>query len=277
MDRVRQRNFDLHQERIRKMRPQVDTRVPQVWGLDHLRNNLKREQMLEDRYYEIDRENRILLNKMSDIMKHATYSGDRSRSGPPSLNRDRRKQDLMRITQENRQILGRIQKAQPVYNHVEWEDSYQRSATYLRNSCEYPPTLMKRKGSRTNNLLPLRGRDSTSSLREDGYHGSRIEDMPDSAPGPSGEDLKYVLNQHKRIGQKHYLVEMATDGRTLAISAYDADTKTTLELLVNDKNHRRLYREANGDYNMIADKLRVDGNQLILEMTGPYEGAISPT
>lgn len=37
----------------------------------------------------------------------------------------------------------------------------------------------------------------------------------------------------KKIGEAYYLVEMATDGRTLTISAYDGDTQKTLELLVS--------------------------------------------
>eukprot|EP00913_Durusdinium_trenchii_P004765 g4425.t1 len=51
------------------MKPQIDTRPPETMALDHVRNNLKREQLLEERYHAIDRDNRILLQKMSDIMK----------------------------------------------------------------------------------------------------------------------------------------------------------------------------------------------------------------
>merc|ERR1719191_2113132 len=94
--------------------------------------------------------------------------------------------------------------------------------------------------------------------------------------GPADE-LRYVLKEGKKIGQTYYLVEMATDGRTLAISAYDGDSRKTLELLVNDKNHRRLYRDANGDYNLIAEKLRIDGDQLILDIAGSLDpGTPSP-
>merc|ERR1719355_137470 len=131
----------MHRDRVKKMQSQVDTAVPHVCHLDHLRNNLKREQLLEERYYTIDRENKILLQKMSEIMRPQTERSDRAKSapsGPPSLNRDSRKTELMRITQENQAILKRIQQAQPVYNHVEWEDSYRRSEVYLRNKCEYP-------------------------------------------------------------------------------------------------------------------------------------------
>merc|ERR1719199_581770 len=73
-ERMRKKEHDMHKQRIKQIRPQVDTTVPTVCHLDHIRNNLKREQLLEERYYEIDRENRILLQKMSDIMRTSTYS-----------------------------------------------------------------------------------------------------------------------------------------------------------------------------------------------------------
>lgn len=254
MDRVRKRDHEMHRQRISQMRPQIDTTVPSVYHLDHLRNNLKREQILEERYFEIDRENKILLQKMSDIMKTAG-SSERGKSGPPSLNRDGRKNELMRITQENQAILKRIQQAQPVYNHVAWEDSYKKSANYLKNSAEYPIVLSKRQTSRVT-LAPLK-----SSSGFDQAPGGVCQ------PGQEGhneEELRYVLKEGRKIGETYFLVEMATDGRTLVISAFDGDQRRTRELIVNEKNHRRLYREANGDYNIIAEKLYLDGDQLRL-------------
>merc|ERR1719453_2653540 len=75
-------------------------------------------------------------------------------------------------------------------------------------------------------------------------------------------DLKFVLKEGKKIGESYYLVEMATDGRTLTISAYDGDAQQTLELLINEKNHRRLHRECGGDYSQLASRLAVDGDRL---------------
>lgn len=281
-ERNRQRNQELHRQRLKAMRPQVDTSEPGVVHLDHLRNNLKREQLLEERYFEIDRENKILLQKMSDVMRKTTYTNERGKSGPPSLNRDLRKTELMRITQENQAILKRIQKAQPIYNHVEWEDDYRRSGTYLRNKCEYPPISGRGKtSSRGNSLAPLSGtkpssasaedmRASASSARSGPFSGRSgdADGKPRSAPGAPDEDLRYVLKEGKKIGTTYYLIEMVTDGRTLAVSAYDGDAQRTLELLVSEKNHRRLFREAGGDYNLIAERLRVEGDQLVLERSG---------
>merc|ERR1719188_1665672 len=67
--------------------------------MDHFRNNLKKERLLEDRYMEIDRENSMLLKKMSDQMnKPNPYANLSTAAKPASLNRDKRKQELMAIT-----------------------------------------------------------------------------------------------------------------------------------------------------------------------------------
>jgi len=257
-------------QRIRSMKPQIDNRPPETMGLDHLRNNLKREQLLEERYHEIDRDNRILLQKMSDIMKTPSVKSGAggAHGGPVSLTRDARKAELSRITQENHSILRRIREAQPVYNHVEWEESYRRSFAHLKNSCEYPVISRKKTPTRSSSLTPL------SSNK--GKMASTTGFMNSTAPGEGGystsenEGLRYVLKEGITIHGAYWLVEMATDGRSLAITAYDGDQQKSLELLVNEKNHRKLYRDHNGDYNAIAQKLHVDtqGGQLYIDHDG---------
>lgn len=40
----------MHREKLRTMKPSIDTEEPKCLRLDHIRNNLKREQLLEERY-----------------------------------------------------------------------------------------------------------------------------------------------------------------------------------------------------------------------------------
>jgi hypothetical protein len=54
-----------------------------------------------------------------------------------SLSKERRKRELQRITKENKQILRRIQNAQPAYNHVEWEEEARKKDKILENISEF--------------------------------------------------------------------------------------------------------------------------------------------
>jgi len=289
--RNEQRRQELHREKIRTMRASVDTGEPKCLHLEHVRNNLKREQILEERYGEIDRENRILLQKMSDIMRNnntqsssssSSSSGNPNGGGGGGLNRDKRRRELVRITSENQAILKRIQGAQPMYSHVHWEESNRQNTEYLRNCCEYPLVLRRgssqkpggsstRGGGSSGVGLGGGNNDSSEGNKLAGYIGGSGGGTGTGAGGNGGSsganaggDLKYLLKEGKKIGEAYYLVEMATDGRTLTISAYDGDTQKTLELLVSEKNHRKLYREANGDYGVLASRLRVLGERLQL-------------
>lgn len=278
-ERLRQKDMEMQRQRLKAMKPQVDTTVPGVVHLTHLKTNLKREQLLEERYFEIDRENKILLQKMSDIMRHTTYKNERPKSGGASLNRDHRKNELTRVTNENNAILKRIQTAQPEYNHVKWEDDFQNSEVYLVNKNLYPE-VHSRPGSKRNmnkTRMSMSGgllvgtKPSTASpdmARSPASTTRSSPALPKSAPSDIDENLKYVLKEGKKIDSIYYLIEMVTDGRTLAISAYDGDAQRTLELLVSEKNHRSLYRDSDGDYNLVAERLRVAGGQLILDRLG---------
>jgi len=255
---------ERHKRALREMKPGIDTTEPKTCSLQHLRNNLKREQLLEDRYMEIDRENRILLQKMSDVMRKPAFEYRSKVKGPVSMTKDARKHDLIRITQENQAILRRIQTAAPVYNHLQWEESHRRNELYLRNACEYPVVLR-------NNSAPSLGRSQRIPGGTMEKEKDKLDELLEAeerkeqeADGKDEEDLSSVLKEGRKIGDSYYLVEMSTDGRTLTISAYDGDTQQTLELLINEKNHRKLHRECDGDYSQLATRLAVEGDRLLL-------------
>eukprot|EP00913_Durusdinium_trenchii_P021812 g20494.t1 len=210
--RIKAREQQMHRERVRNMKSTVDTGMPTVATLEHVK---------------IDRDNRILLKKMTEIMKQqTTFPPSERKPGPSSLNKDARRKELLRITRENQSILKRIQQAQPVYNHEE--------------------------GAMTSRSAPSTSRAPPKDLAE-------------------GANQKYVLKEGMKLSDTYYLVDMSTDGRNLFVSAYDNSSSTTLELVIKDpgspeKLHRQLYRETNGDYRRIADRLKVtEEGKLLLD------------
>jgi len=231
--------------------------------------------MLEERYTEIDRENRILLKKMTDIAKHQHIPQLSARQpGPQSLNREARKKELLRITKDNQSILKRIQQAQPVYNHVELEGTHRRNLSYLKNCSEFPLVLRSARG-RPSELVPLAGAGAPQASRPASARSSKTAPAGEDASDPPSTCLEYVLKDGKMIGDTYYLIEMATDGRALYVSAYEGDTQTTLELTVEEKVHRKLFRETDGDYSLIAQQLTVDDDRLVLVEGGASLGELS--
>ena len=132
----------LHKKRIRNMKAAIDNKAPK--RPTHMKKNLKREQMMEERYATIERENRLLLEKMSAIMQGGHGIDNRLRKPAnvgSSMNKSYRKRELQRITKENQAILRRIQACEPSLNRAVWEEDRRQNEKLLRNICENPFVL----------------------------------------------------------------------------------------------------------------------------------------
>mmetsp|Transcript_117977 Transcript_117977/g.334594 ORF Transcript_117977/g.334594 Transcript_117977/m.334594 type:complete len:359 (-) Transcript_117977:69-1145(-) len=280
--RLESRRHELHRQRMRSVGPIVDTREPIAAQMDHVRTNLKKEQKMEERYSEIDRENRILLTKMSDIMKQQSPrpTFDAPRAGPQSLNSNARKKELLRITRDNQMILRRIQQAQPVYNHVSWEGTSRREAAYLRNCAEYPLVLRSARRAPNHQASELRALlpepPTEESRARDGLMLSARGPPPSAGRSAGPEEMTCVLKAGRKISDKYYLIEMVTDGQVLHVSAFDGDARTSMELVVKEREHRQLHQETGGDYARIADRLGVEGGALVLEEPPPPSPSAPP-
>ncbi len=136
MRRWDERCKEIHRKKLADMKPSIDSHQPIRYK--HLKKRAKREQILEggyeeltlDRYTEIERENRILLEKMTHIMggknagmrrpltaaSNSQTSLHTSMLQKRSLNKEQRKKELLKITMENQAILKRLQDKQPIYN-----------------------------------------------------------------------------------------------------------------------------------------------------------------
>lgn len=162
----------MHKEKLSKVKASIDNRPPKKMA--HLKRNLKREQMREgtwrscavailrtmpgagmrvrlshfvprltvthraaERYSAIERENRILLQKMAQILRTNKTMDTINQYKARSLNREARRRELIRITHENQGILRRIQASEATYNHVEWEEDRRKMERRIDNISHY--------------------------------------------------------------------------------------------------------------------------------------------
>ena len=96
--------------------------------------------MTKERFDQIEKDNKILLRKMTEIMQKEQFN-TLNEVEYKSLNREYRKRELMRITAENQSILKRIQHRQPFYNHLNWEEERKINEKYCKNICQYDYVL----------------------------------------------------------------------------------------------------------------------------------------
>eukprot|EP01041_Mallomonas_annulata_P012365 gene12365-26013_t len=160
------RDYAAHMQRISEMKSSVDLVAPKAY----LKANKRKESDRRRQYADIDRENRLLLERLAKIMQQKTIDNESEViQFKKSLSQSTRRVELERITSENQRLLRRIQEAEPCYNHLQWEEAEKVREIYLRNMTEFPETFEenRRRLLTEGSKLTMGGRASADSLESE--------------------------------------------------------------------------------------------------------------
>lgn len=138
--------YDEHRRKVASAKSQVDTRPPVTYM--HLHLKLKKLQVEEERLAVIDKDNRILLSKMADIMKTTGRIENRNDYEYRSLNREKRLREILQVTKENERILKGISSKKPEYDHTKWDRDWATNQQFMDQISAYPKDWCNR--DRTN-------------------------------------------------------------------------------------------------------------------------------
>ncbi|XP_033627284.1 uncharacterized protein LOC117290138 [Asterias rubens] len=130
------RRFDRHRQKVRNAKPVLDNKPPQTYM--HLHLKLKKLQVEEERLATIERDNRILLEKMYNIMRTRGRVDNTNDYEQKSLNKTKRQREILRVTHENQAILRRILSKEANYSHQQWEHEWALNKQYMENIAKYP-------------------------------------------------------------------------------------------------------------------------------------------
>lgn len=123
------RAYKMHQQKMASMRHRLDTDSPKKHN--HLLLRLKQVQKDEERQAQIDYENKLLLTKMTTIMKYGGSLDNYNNYEIRSLNYPHRNKVNEEILKENIGIAKRLETVKPQYQLNKWEKQYQQHA-YLK-------------------------------------------------------------------------------------------------------------------------------------------------
>lgn len=115
--------------------------------------------MIEDRYTEIEKQNRTLLANMHSIMRNPSATTDNHnnyKKYSKSLNIRRRRENLDRIVHDNLLLLERLKTMTPYYDTAKWESDHARSDKIMKQLMEfdYLESVPVAKPKRLTELLP---------------------------------------------------------------------------------------------------------------------------
>jgi len=263
--RWKQHDQDIHKERLRTVKSAVRSQFLGAAPYAHNEQvrTAAKEAVAERKYTEIERENRILLEKMSNIMqdpKPKLYNPKRFEVA--SLNRNKRKRELVKITIENQAILKRLQEKAPTYSVNKWNEEYKKNEQFKHNLLEYPQLLDMRSSQNMGTRLDgetdpayeqlpnIRGstsqgpRSSTASAnmrntRSGVYSAQTIgqqQKQPIVRQAENLDENRIVLyKRSKQLGQGYYIVEISSSKSHLFISAHDVESPESFLIELPEK------------------------------------------
>ncbi|OMJ73309.1 hypothetical protein SteCoe_28023 [Stentor coeruleus] len=202
----------------------------------HLKINKKREQIKEDRYTEIERENRILLEKIHIIM-----CSKASKKTPikmnHSLNFSQRARKQRQISIDNLSLLKRLQSKKSMYSYGKFDNIFKAK----KKHSAYDGRISD--NSYNDDYNPLRGRVKLSPLPDD--------------------KKKTVFKSEVMIGDKNFSIKIMRNKKDIKIIATNKEKKEGFVLILNKKDADYVM-QGTKDYKKIVDSLNFDGEDLVL-------------
>ncbi|OCT95290.1 uncharacterized protein LOC108708418 [Xenopus laevis] len=128
--------YDEHKRKVQSAKPMVDTNSPHTYV--HLNQKLKKLKLEEERLAVIERDNHLLLQKMSTIMKTKGRVDNKNEYEAKSLNKEKRDRELLKVSRENQTILDRITKCEPQYQVEKWHEDWVKAEKYMDSIARYP-------------------------------------------------------------------------------------------------------------------------------------------
>lgn len=95
-------------------------------------------------FLNIEFDNKLLLERLAKVVQHKSIDNEIHKSVEmhakfkKKLGMTLKRSQMQRLTEENQQILKRIQEVHPAYNHLEWEEDAKRKDHIKRCMALYP-------------------------------------------------------------------------------------------------------------------------------------------
>ncbi|KAM9376234.1 sperm axonemal maintenance protein CFAP97D1 [Pholidichthys leucotaenia] len=131
-----QDSYENHRRKVTSALPVVDTKGFRTPA--HIQLKLKKLQLQDERLSSIDRDNRLLASKLDNIISSKGQVDHRNQYHLRSLNANKRRQELMLVTQQNLNIHQRITSRQSEYRRQLWLDDWERTERRLNDISKYP-------------------------------------------------------------------------------------------------------------------------------------------
>lgn len=189
-----EKHFHDHRKAVIEVKPEIDSTPPVTFM--HLHLKLKKLQLEEERLATIERDNRILLEKMSHTMRNKGQLDNINTAIPKSLSKGRRERELLRITRENMNMLKRIAYKKPAISREQHEKDWKENYHFMGNISAFPDDWYLKKKHVTMSQPNLRS-NKNEVTHETKSQQSYQRDSPRTAPVKVEQKSKKIVVEQK--------------------------------------------------------------------------------
>ncbi|XP_021421323.2 uncharacterized protein CFAP97D1 [Oncorhynchus mykiss] len=141
-----QTRYEEHRNKLSTARPIVDTKGIRTPA--HVQLKLKKLQLQDERLVTIERDNRLLSSKLSDIVRSKGLVDHRNHYPERSLNAEKRRDELLQVTNQNQAIYQRITARESDYRRQLWLDDWERVVRRRDDIARYPRAVANKQKSK---------------------------------------------------------------------------------------------------------------------------------
>lgn len=169
-----------HKDRLLNIKPRIDTNPPKQ--MPHLHNKVRNQAIKSNSMQTIQSQNQLLLHKMMEISARSSkFQGISESLSARSLNLNNRANQINKITEENYQLLSRLQSVKSNYSLKKWNNDYQHNRYLCQKLSENSrriPRVSSMGGPSFDSSRGLQSRPETESIkfiRPSTSSGSRLK------------------------------------------------------------------------------------------------------
>lgn len=237
------RKYEDHRKRVKEAKSTIDKVRPPEMPMSMRREIERRRQQTA-----IEKDNRLLLDRLGIAMSHKNIDNDLKEKPFTSYIELQRKKELKKIMMDNQRILGRIQNTVPSYSHVEWERDAEKRIEYLRNMTEFPDLFVPPGSSSkvTNKRTPSAGnkRHAASSRSPEGNLENVGHGYSHSGPNYHFLEEMNQIQQENQFGDHHYPSEFVPQPPpSLPLQMSDSTKKVSRPILLPNIHQPNGYQQ----------------------------------
>ncbi|KAF5903119.1 uncharacterized protein DAT39_007171, partial [Clarias magur] len=129
--------YDIHDKKIQSTKAKVNTSPPKIYA--HILAKRKKKMMEEERVSRIQKENHILLNKITQIQQTAGRIDCRNEYVNKKHDTDKRQEALLEIVKTNKIILRRLSQCTSYYSVEGWNEQWLKTLDHMKSLGRFPP------------------------------------------------------------------------------------------------------------------------------------------